>query len=313
MTSFKKYWFCTLAGVFAASLYPLYMGVLVVSNMITYGSVPRENYPKYIIPYAPICLAVIAAVLLMPYLLNYAKKFALATASALSVMIFLITELLLESRVIITATVRTTLESWQMFMCYVPPESFETRTWTAVDILIGEYSPLFKVHFYLISIIIILSILNCLYGFAQMILTKNRARFNALIAQSVCTALFVGLCIFACFTAFFRDGELIVSPLSASLMSLFFVVFGVTAGVYAASFLLGRKKALSIAVPCVTACLTTLIMYIGELFLLSGHLYRFGTGLLFDALPIIILAPIDILLILLSGCITAVICFQFNK
>ncbi len=126
-------------------------------------------------------------------------------ASAVSVVLFFITELLLESRVIITATVRTTLESWQMFMCYMPPESFETRTWTAVDILIGEYSPLFKVHFYLISVIIILSILNCLYGFAQMILTKNRTRLNALIAQSVCTVSEPVCCLMRCQSSFSRQ------------------------------------------------------------------------------------------------------------
>lgn len=313
MNLFKKYWFCTLAGIFAASFYPLYMGVLVISNMITYGAVPRENYPKYIIPYTPICLAVIAAVLFMPCFIKHTKKFALWAASAVSVVIFFIAELLFESKVIITATVQTTLESWQMFMCYVPPQGFETRTWKAVDILIGEYSPLFKVHFYLISIIIILSILNCLYGFAQIILTKNRSRRNALIVQSVCTVLFIGLCILACFTAFFRDGDIYVSALSASLMGLFFVVFGITAGVYIGSFLLGRKKNIAIVIPSAAASLTTLMMYIGELFLLSGHLYRFGNGLLFNGLPFIVLAPVDILLIILSGSITAVICLLLNK
>lgn len=313
MNLFKKYWFCTLAGIFAASFYPLYMGVLVISNMITYGAVPRENYPKYIIPYTPICLAVIAAVLLMPCFMKHLKNFALWAASAVSVVIFFIAELLFESKVIITATVQTTLESWQMFMCYVPPQGFETRTWKAVDILIGEYSPLFKVHFYMISIIIILSILNCLYGFAQIILTKNRSRLNALIVQSVCTVLFIGLCILACFTAFFRDGDIYVSALSASLMGLFFVIFGITAGVYIGSFLLGRKKNIAIVIPSAAASLTTLMMYIGELFLLSGHLYRFGNGLLFNGLPVIVLAPVDILLIILSGGITAVICLLLNK
>lgn len=313
MKTFKKYWLCTLAGVLAASLYPLYMGTRVIFDMITYGSVLKENYPKYIIPYTPISLAVITAVIFMPYFMNHAKKFALWAASALSLVIFFVSELLLESKVIVTATVQTTLESWQMFMCSVPPQNYETRTWKAVDILIGEYSPLFKFHFYMISVIIILSLLNCLYGFARIILTGNRVRLNALIVQSVCTVLFIGLCILACFTAFFRDGELTVSPLSASLMSLFFVIFGITAGVYAGSFLLCRKWHISVAVPAATAFLTTLMMYIGELFLLSGHLYRFGKGLLFDGLPVIVLAPVDILIILLSGCITGTICFCLNK
>ena len=65
----------------------------------------------------------------------------------------------------------TRLESWQMFMCYVSPEMFQTREWRAVDILIGDYSPAFKIHFYMISVVLILTILNCLYGFGQMVLS----------------------------------------------------------------------------------------------------------------------------------------------
>ena len=126
-------------------------------------------------------------------------------------------ELLLESMVIVTETVTTKLESWQMFMCYVPPESVKTRTWTPVDVLIGEYSPAFKIHFYIISIILILTLLNCFYGFARIIVTMNKSRLKALAAQSVFTALFLALCIFACFTAFFRDGEITLSAISAVL------------------------------------------------------------------------------------------------
>ena len=48
-------------------------------------------------------------------------------------------------------------------------EYYQTRTWQAVDVLLGGYSPAFKLHFYLISIVIIVSLLNCFYGFARMI------------------------------------------------------------------------------------------------------------------------------------------------
>lgn len=37
------------------------------------------------------------------------------------------------------------------------------------------------------------------------------------------------------------------------------------------------------------------------MFLLSGNLYRLGTGILFESIPGIVLAPMDILIILLSG------------
>jgi hypothetical protein len=313
MTQFRKFYLFAVIGVLIASFYPLFMGVKVVGDMVQNGTVFEENYPKYIIPYTPISLAVIIAVLLLPVLMKYAGKFALATSSAISLIVFFVSELLLESKVIVTSSVTTTLESWQMFMCYVPPENYKTRTWRAVDVLIGDYSPAFKIHFYVISVVLILVLINCFYGFGQVIITKNKSRLKALVIQSVSTALFLGLCIFACFTAFFRDGEITVSALSAALMSLFFVVFGVTTGIYAGSFLIGKKKTLSVLMPSILASLVTLIMYIGEMILLSGHLYRFGSELLFDGLAGIVLAPIDILVILASGCISAAICYTFSK
>jgi hypothetical protein len=96
-------------------------------------------------------------------------------------------------------------------------------------------------------------------------------------------------------------------------MSIFFVVFGVTTGVYAGSLLVEKKKTLSVLLPSVAASVVTLIMYIGEMVLLSGHLYRFGSGFLYDGLAGIVLAPVDILVILASGCINAVICHAFSK
>lgn len=313
MTKFKKYYLLSVVGVLVASFYPLYMGVKVVTDMVQDGSVMAENYPKYIIPYSPISLAVIIGVLLMPVLMNYAKKYSLLAASVISLVIFFVSELLLESMVIVTTNATTTLESWQMYMCYVSPESTKTRTWRAVDVLIGEYSPTFKIHFYIISIVLIIALLNCIYGFARIIVTNNKSRLIALIIQSVSAAMFLGLCILACFTAFFRDGEITLSALSATLMSIFFIVFGVTAGIYTGSFLLNKKKILSVLLPSIVASCVTLIMYIGEMILLSGHLYRFGSGFLFDGFPGIVLAPIDILIIIASGCINAVICYYLSK
>ena len=313
MKSFKKYWIFALIGTLAASFYPLYMGVRVVLDMIVRGTVLGEDFPKYIIPYTPIAVAVITAVAFMPLLFKFLKRFVTLAASCLSLGVFFAAEWLLESKVIVTTTVEATLESWQMYMCYVPPDLFETRTWKAVDVLIGNYSPVFKLHFYLISAVLVIAVVNCLYGFAQMIRTGSRTRCRALIVQSVCTAFFLGLCILACFTAFFRDGEITVSPLSAMLMGLFFVGLGVTAGSYAGSFLIGKRKSVSVLVPAGIAALLTLVMYIGEMCLLDGHLYRFGWGFIFDGIDGIVLAPIDILIVILAGGVSAVICGALNR
>ena len=309
----KKYWIFALLGTLAVSGYPIYMGIKVLHDMARYGFVPQARFPKYIIPYTPIAIAVVVAVCLMFILLKKVKKHPLFVASGISLAVFFVAEFLFENKIIVNGTKQTKLESWQMMMCYVSPELFETRKWRAVDILIGEYSPTFKIHFYLISVVLILTILSCLYGFGKMILTENREKKKVLIIQSVCTGVFLGLCIFACFTAFFRTGELLVSPVSAVLMGVFFLLLGVTVGLYVGSFLLGKRKALAVWVPAAVSGATALAMYIGELCLLSGHIYLFGTGFLFRSLPGIVLAPVDILIILLTGAVGGGVCRLLNR
>lgn len=316
--SFIRYYLLSCLGVLIASYYPLSMGVRVITDMLTNGTVMKENYPKYIIPYTPISVAIIIGVLLMPLFIRLLKRFAFAAGAISATGVFFGLELLFEQKVVVsTAETVTKLEDWQMFMCYVPPEGWgETvttyKTQTAVDILMGDYSPAFKLHFYIISVVLIITILNCLYGFGHMIKSGDKKRYKSLILQSICSAVFLGLCILACFTAFWRDGSIQVSPLSASLMTVFFILLGVTVGVFLGSFLLGKQRFVSIWIPAISASVMTFLMYIAEMFLLNGHLYSFGSGLLFDGLPSIVVAPIDLLVILLSGCITALIFALIN-
>lgn len=315
--TFSKYYLFSLLGVLLASCYPIYMGISVIVDMIRYGTVYAENYPKYIIPYTPIALALLVCVALIPVALKYFEKYALLFGTVISTVLFFVFEFILERAVTVTRTVTgifSTLEDWQMFMCYVPPNSFEERTWTEVDVLMGEYSPAFKLHFYIISIVLIISILNCFYGFAKMIHTGDKSRRKSLVIQSVASGAFLGMCIWACFTAFYRNGDIQVSALSAVLMSVFFVLLGVTVGIYIESFTLNKKPLLSVWLPSVSAAVVTLVMYIGEMILLSGHLYRFGDGFFFAGIPGIVLAPVDIVVILGSGVMTAIIAsFVRNK
>ena len=315
---FNRYYLLSCIGVLIASCYPLSMGVRVVADLIVDGTVLKENYPKYIIPYTPISLAVLAGIILMPLWDKLLKRFALLGSSVLAAGTFFILETLFEQKVVVTtAETVTKLEDWQMFMCYIPPEAFnevtEYKTQTAVDILMGDYNPAFKLHFYVISLVLILSILNCLYGFGQMIKTGEKKRLTSLILQSVCSLTFLGLCILACFTAFWRDGSIQVLPLSAALMTVFFILLGMTAGVFAGSFLLGKRKLISVWIPAILSSAATLLMYIGEMILLNGHLYSFGEGFFFNSIPRIVLAPADLMTVAVSGCITALIFNGLNR
>ena len=313
----SRYWILACAGTLLASCYPLWMGVRVVADLIANGTVAKENYPKYLIPYTPIAVAVIVGVLLMPLALRWLKRFAFWGGAVAALAVFFASELLLEKTVMVSDGLRTQLEDWQMYMCYIPPELIDWsggyRTQTAVDILMGEYDPAFKLHFYIISVVLILSLLNCLYGFAQMIKSGNRTRRKSLTVQAVCTAVFLSLCILACFTAFWRDGSLDVSPLSAVLMTVYFILLGVTTGVFAGSFLLGKRRSVSIMIPATVSAVMTLVMYIGEMILLNGHLYQFGEGVFFESLPVIVLAPADLVTVLVSGAVTATISARLNK
>ncbi len=310
---FSVFYLCSLLGVLAASVYPLFMGVRVISDMITQGTVYSGDYPKYIIPYTPISIAVIIGVLIMPPLVRRMKKYAIAVGSAVSAGVFFAAELLLENKVVVTSEHTVALEDWQMYMCYIPPAVNSERTWTEVDVLMGEYSPAFKIHFYIISITLIFALLNCFYGFACMIETGDKTRKKVLVIQSSAALIFLGLCILACFTAFFRNGEITVSAVSAALMTAFFVIFGLTAGIYAGSFLLGKKRAVSIFVPALISSVVTVVMYIGEMILLSGHLYRFGKGFFFEEAGNIIFAPADIAVILAAGILCAGIMLPLNN
>lgn len=53
-------------------------------------------------------------------------------------------------------------------------------------------------------------------------------------------------------------------------------------------------------------------MYVGELILLHGHLYRFGSGFFFDVLPSIVFAPVDICVIILSGALAFLLMKSVN-
>ena len=307
---FKNYYLLSILGVILASCYPIYMGITVIVDMIRYGTVYAENSPKYIIPYTPIALALLVGVALIPVAIKYFKKYAVLFGTVISTVIFFVSEFLFERNITVTRTITgafAQLKDWQLALCAVTPEVFESGKLTEVDILMGEYSPAFKLHFYIISIVLIISILNCFYGFAKMIHTGDKSRCKSLTIQSIASGAFLGMCIWACFTAFYRNGDIKVSALSAILMSAFFVLFGVTVGIYVASFTLNKKPLLSVWLPSISATIVTLVMYIGEMILLSGHLYRFGDGVFFAGIPGIVLAPVDIVVMIASGVVAAII------
>ena len=108
---FRRYWLSSILGALLLSFYPLLMGVSVIRDMIVDGTVTKENYPKYIIPYTPIAFAVIIGVLLMPLIVKLFKRLSTVVASVLSVGAFFGFELLFENKVVVTSTETVTKRS----------------------------------------------------------------------------------------------------------------------------------------------------------------------------------------------------------
>ncbi len=305
----------TIVITLLMSSYPVYMGVKVVVALIMYGQVEVSDYPKYIIPYTPICIAVILAIAFLPLASKFMKKLALLMLSALGTGIFLISEILFEKVTVFDGSKAGDLGSWQAYLCVATPEVLNTIEYktTIGEELTARYSPAFKIHFYLIAILIVLAVVAIAHGFYEMFQTARFDKLRPLILQTMSTAVFVGLCVFACFTAFYRTGNINISALSAWLMGGFFILFGMTAGSYAGGLLFGQRPILSRWIPAMIAALTTVTMYIGELVLMGGVLFTFGEGFWFEPLGFLPLAPMDLIVIVLSFTVTYLLLWLIRK
>jgi len=350
-------YFISLGAVLLASAYPIYMGVVMLIAYVQNGGVNATEYPKYVIPYTPICIALILCVALLPLLCKLCKRFTLPAVSVLALLLFFGAEFTFEKVTVFSeskpiqivtpeelAAIRDeewtpdTIETWQWAMCAFRPIvtdqiliSPQTSLQEPIPLsdaitipqeptarilknpLITEYGPVFKLHFYMISVIIIVSVLSVVYGFYQTSRDRNYKKRKPLITQFIFVLVFIGLCVFACFTAFFRMGEILVSPISALLMAVFFLLFGIIVGVYTGTLLYGRRKLFSVLIPSIAASIVTVFMYIGEMVMMGWNLYRFGVGFLFNPIGACPLALIDFLIIALLGVITYWILFLIRQ
>ncbi|MCL2014394.1 MAG: hypothetical protein FWG69_05330 [Oscillospiraceae bacterium] len=303
----KSYYFLSLGFVLLLSFYPLMMGAQILTAYIRDGYVNTTDYPKYVIPYTPIAIALIISVALLPVAVKFCRKFSLPVISILGTGVFLLFELLFEQVTVFSIKEGTAdIGAWQTYLCITTPEAMETIEYkeTIGQSLSERYNPAFKIHFYLVAILIVLAVIGVVYGFGKMIREKNYHNKKPLIIQTAAVGIFIGLCVFACFTAFYRTGELNISAVSSWLMSAFFIMFGLTAGVYAGSLLYFKKPIVSRLVPALIAAIFTFLMYVGELILMGGVLFKFGSGFLFEPLGILPFALIDLFVIVISGGIT---------
>ena len=305
----RKTYVISLLAVLLVSVYPIYMGAVKLWSYFQNGGLDVADYPKYIIPYTPICIALITCTAILPIIFNLCKKFALPILSAMGVIIFLGAETGFEQVAVFTdLSSKMKIETWQMLSCVMTPLVSDS-VWDSLNM---RYNSSFKIHFYAIAILIVIAVIGVVYGFYKMAHSKNYARKKPLITQLVVVIIFIGLCILACFTAFFRTGSIDLSPLSTVLMTLFFMVFGVTAGVYTGTWLYGKHKMFSVIVPSAVSIIISAVMYLGEMVMMGWRLFQRGVGFLFVRLGVSPFSIFDILTILLSGIVTYFILYAIK-
>jgi hypothetical protein len=313
--NYKKFYFLSIIGVLIASIYPLSAGLKVLWYYLINGFVAKADYGKYVIPYTPLCISLLICIIAFPLLYKLFKRYSVIIASLAAIEFFFLIERGYENmRILIDVSYSdipsySSISSWQLSLCAATPQVLKALG----KPVYAANNPAYKVHFYLIAIIIMLTILYLVYGYTRMLKEGNNAKKKPLLVQLICTVIFIGLCVLACLTAFFRNGTINISPLSAYLTSSFFIVFGVTFGVYTGCIFFGKNPVLSRVLPSFFALLTTSAMYIGELTLLGGQLYRLGNGFFFNPFLGIPFSLIDIFVILFSGFLTYIIMNLINK
>ena len=299
----RRFYVVSLGILAALSIYPVVMGLKIIVIQLLNGSIRPEDYARYVIPYTAICLSILICVALFPLILRLKRSSTLA-ATVLGLGLFVGLELLMESITIKSAAVQTAVK-WQLFSCVYTP--------AAKLAYLADYTDAYKIHYFLVSFVIIALVISIVYGYGRMIASGDRAAKVPLRMQLVAAILLLGLCVFANFTGFFREKTDYLPPLSAFLTGTFFVVLGVASGIYIGSCLIGRSRFLSVILPGISAVLVCSVMYYGEYQLLGGTLYRLGHSLLFQALPVIVVSPVDIGIILLSGILTVLLMNAVEK
>lgn len=322
MKRYKLSYWLTLAILLVMSAYPLINGVRMVYLGIMNGAVEPDQYAKYVIPYTALCIAVIFFAALRP-VFDSIKRAPFWIGLAAAYAVFAGIEHFLERIRVNTAGMTlvdpaelsidsgitipsAAVDAWQASLCAVSPY---VRQRSAAYASQNQYfyvmdDNTYKIHYYLISLIIIAMACNLIYGIGQAVRSVESGRRKQLIMQGMAAALLVSLCVFANTTAFFRQPGSIQTPLASVLTCLFFIFLGVSVGLYSGSFLTTKGKRPGLWFPVLLSVSAVVLMYAGEAVMMKGGLYRFGIGWFFRGIPGIILAPVDILVIIISGTVT---------
>ena len=100
----KKVYLLSLGIILIASAYPINMGVVMLWAYIQNGGINAADYPSYVIPYTPICIAIIISTAIIPIAYRACKRLTLPALSILGMFLFLSAEVFFEKIVVFHQT-----------------------------------------------------------------------------------------------------------------------------------------------------------------------------------------------------------------
>ena len=220
--NFRKFYLFTLAVLGALSAYPLINGVRIAYIGVMHGAVEPGQYARYVIPYTAMCVAILLFAAFLPVLFRV-KRMAFLVGLSGAYAVFIALELFMENIKIstkgmtvldpasltadMTAPPFASVDIWQASMCAVSPlVRGQSKVFSSGDgIFYVMANDAYKIHYYLVSFILITMVCGLVYGIGHAVSTGAEDRRKPLILQGMAAAALVSLCVFANTTAFFRQ------------------------------------------------------------------------------------------------------------
>jgi hypothetical protein len=295
--SVKRFYWTVMLFLLIISAYPIGAGIRIIVLHFRNGSIQPDDYAQLVIPYAAVCSSILITIMLYP-LLSKLRRYSVLAASILGLGLFAGMEWYMEG-LTINAPMAYSAFQWQLIQ--------NISITDAILAFHKLYDNTYRIHYLLISLLLILLVTGIVYTYEKVVSSKDQARRNILYLQIFLTVLFVALCVVSNITYIFGETDDYLTPYSSVFTRSFFVLAGLASGVYLAGLLIEKNRLVSIIAPAAAACLITAAMYFGEYKILDGVLYRFGYANLFQHTPVSVVTPANILIILLSGLLTVLL------
>ena len=271
LKTFKRFYFITAIILFGLSIVPFWHFSLLLLEYFFWGR--TEFNIIFIIPFMAVSASILLGFLLLPFLKNISL-----CKSHIIILLFSTTAFsglsLLTERIVSLNEINILLRSRRMPL---PGE---------VEGLMAGIPVAIRIHYYIFSIILIISVLSWLYNFAQTRYANGRHGKRFLVIQAVatiCYALayfFVRVVQYENFAIRHITWGSVINAAVCFMLAAFFM------GLFSSSFLKSK------IIPPLVSVLTGVLLYAAQYFMLDGQFYLYSESIFISFLLRILIVTI---------------------